>query len=399
MNKIPLTTKLKCLFNKNHQGFALRLTLQKKLPMSGLRYISQKAAANLPKAPFAIIALLLSGLLSMYGSHSYAQKGYSTPWVDAYPLSGIDSLGQCFLEADWTDDEQQRLTNTAWQVMIHVDSLGQARIKEVLGLDHPEMESKMRNKSCLGAFAPRTMDGTALPAFYFLYHVPGKDGLRQIKEGPEAFENFGIELLTEEASELNYGSMGIDFFGGLYVPVFTGSAGNYFSPGIGGSFGLGIRFLRHLTFGVSVAYANHYTTDALPDISELRKGRSVGHFGAAFMLTGDLKFFSLSITGGLTEMGINAELTELSPVPTESLSGITTGLRIDVPVWSLTDKIGFKNASAFRNSSGLGVMLGARYNHFEAANLRGWMLEAGINYRWQKKDIKSFRLSNRFYDR
>lgn len=345
------------------------------------------------------VLLILCSYTCLFSQTVFAQKGYSTPWKDTYPVNGIDQIWQCLQDDGWTDEEKTVLAETGWKAMIHVDVTGQARVEDVVDMPDNELKNKMLGKKCLGAFVPRMLDGTALPAYYFVYHNTVAQLARQMKEGPDAFELFGLDLVDEDLAEVTYGRMGIDFFGGAYVPFFTGNAANYFSPGIGGSFGLSIRFLRHITFGASIAYATHWTTNALPENSALSEGRSVGNFGAALMLTGDFKYFSLSITGGLAEMGINAELTELSPVVSESLNGFTTGLRVDVPLWSFADKLGFSKGSAFRNSSGLGVMVGARYNHFDASNMRGWMVEAGINYRWRKKDIESFRLRNSFYER
>ncbi len=367
--------------------------------MRDIQNMSCKAKPQFISVSANVVLIIIGFYFCFFNQTIFAQKGYSTPWTDTSPINGIEQLWQCLQYDGWSEEEKMVLAETGWTVMIHVGANGHARMEDVLGISDAEIKRKMRDKACLGDFVPRMLDGTALPAYYFVYHNTVAQVARQMREGPDAFELFGLDLADEDLAEVRYGRMGIDFFGGAYVPVFTGNAADYFSPGIGGSFGLSIRFLRHLTFGASIAYANHYTTNTLPENSALREGRSVGNFGAAFMLTGDLKYFSLSISGGFTEMGINAELTELSPVSTVSLSGYTAGLRIDVPVWSFTDKLGFNKGSAFRNSSGLGVMLGARYNHFEAANLRGWMIETGINYRWRKKDIESFRLRNSFYER
>ena len=315
---------------------------------------------------------------------------------EASPKSGLNELVVKYFGIEFNDIQRKKLDNKELEFFYIIDTLGNAKLSEVNGIDDAAIIDSFKFKTNeLEPFNPKFENGVPTSSIYSIrfsyptYEYSQYTYYYQNQYYREAkLEDF--EMIKESGKRLD---VGISFFGNQ----FMGNPSKYLS--LGGGMRVDFYYFpnKKLFFGIMMAFGENGKEKNYPVLGTTKYRNPVTGFIGVFY---GRKLNNFLVQGEISYVNQGfSRNNNLDNIEIDNFGGWSPAIYLFRPITLGQDKtLNYYGSPSLFNHL-LTVHLGLRYLDLSIKEGSGLMLELGVGYRFVFKSVSEYKLKSDFLER
>lgn len=311
------------------------------------------------------------------------------------PKGGVNYLAAQYLGIEFSKEQRNKLKGLEIELIFMIDTVGNPTLTEVNGIVDPVIIDSLKNKTkFINSFNPHIRDGIPIEILYFLkiQYPSYPSGIRL------HYNNPFTEASLSDFETVRYGSSIFSVGAGPTLNQFLGTPSDYLKTGLGFKMDLSIIDKRKIIYGLNMSVFSNKSKKDYPLNTNREQIKTPTSLHVGIILGKRFGKFAVQSEFNIAVQNVTEKLSDDDP-DWEQLKGWSPGLLIHYPI-----EIGDKHVVDYGGSPTLlvhhiNLHFGFRYLFLSLNEASGLMMEIGVNYKFDLRNIISYKLKDNFLEK